>query len=209
MMISAPVTTSASLRGRWLQVRLHDSVPPYLRTLLRQVEPFPAAVQDGRWQILAFNRGYDALFGLTSVPKASRNALLLYFTDLQLRRQLPEWQVEAPRVVGQFRAAMSRHPDDPAWIDLLGRLRQGSAEFERLWHEPEPFYPGNAPQRFLHPVVGSLRLTPYQLWSEPRPDGLVAVGYTPADATTAAKLRPLADSVRGDDPPGPPTFPRR
>jgi hypothetical protein len=201
MMISAPMTTSASLRGRWLQVRLHDSVPPYLRTLLRQVEPFPAAVQDGRWQILAFNRGYDALFGLSSVPEASRNALLLYFTDPQVRRQLPEWQVEAPRVVGQFRAAMSRHPDDPAWIELLERLRRGSAEFERLWHEPEPFYPGNAPQRFLHPVVGSLRLAAYHLWSEPRPDGLVAVGYTPADAATAAKLRRLA---RGGDPPGPP-----
>lgn len=195
-MISAPTTIrSATPPGRWLQVRLHDSVSPYLRTLLRQVEPFPAAVQDGRWQILAFNRGYDALFGLRSVPEASRNALLLYFTDFRLRRQLPEWQVEAPRVVGQFRAAMSRHPDDPAWIDLLGRLRQGSAEFERLWHEPEPFYPGNAPQRFLHPVVGALRLAPYQLWSEPRPDGLVAVGYTPADAATAAKLRPLQDSV--------------
>ncbi|HEY0718175.1 MAG TPA: hypothetical protein VGD68_11210 [Streptosporangiaceae bacterium] len=201
MMSSASATIrSATAPGRppvARRVRPHDTVPPYLRTLVRQVEPFPAAVQDGRQQILAFNRGYGALFGLESVPEAGRNAFLLYFTDLRLRRQLPEWQVEAPRVVGQFRAAMSRHPDDPAWTNLLDRLRQGSAEFERLWHEPEPCYPGHAPQRFLHPVAGPLRLAPYQLWSEPGPDGLVAVGYTPADAATAARLWLLQDSVPG------------
>jgi hypothetical protein len=187
-MISAPMGSSASLGGRWLQVRLHDSVPPYLRSLLRQVEPFPAAVRDGRWQILAFNRSYDALFGLEPVPPADRNVLLLFFTDPRMRRLLPEWEVDAPRVVSQFRAAMARHATDPAWILLLERLRCGSAEFERLWQDSGLFHPGNAPQRFLHPVAGPLRLASYHLWSEPRPDGLVATGYSPADAATAAKL---------------------
>ena len=187
-MISAPMNRAASLRGRWLQVRLHDSVPPYLRSLLRQVEPFPAAVRDGRWQILAFNRSYDALFGLEPVPPADRNALLLFFTDPRVRRLLPEWEVDAPRLVSQFRAAMARHATDPAWTALLDRLTCNSPEFERLWQDSSLFQPGIAPQRFLHPVVGPLRLASYHLWSEPRPDGLVATGYTPADAATAAKL---------------------
>jgi PAS domain-containing protein len=192
MMISAPTTTrTASPRGQWLQVRLHDGVPPYLRSLVRQVEPFPAAVLDGRGQILACNRGYDALFGLASVPEPDRNAILLYFTDPRLRRQLPEWHVDAPRVVSQFRAAMARHTDDPVWVALLTRLRRGSAEFDRLWCQPDVCYPGIAPQRFLHPVVGALRLASYQLWSEPRPDGLAVTGYSPADGATAAKLAHL------------------
>jgi PAS domain-containing protein len=197
MMISAPTTIrTASPRGPWLTVRLHDSVPPYLRSLARQVEPFPAAVLDGRGQILACNRGYEALFGLGSVPEPDRNAILLYFTDARLRRQLPEWHVDAPRVVSQFRAAMARHTNDPAWVALLTRLRRGSAEFDRLWCQPEVFYPGSAPQRFLHPVVGVLRLASYQLWSEPRPDGLVVTGYSPADGATAAKLPHLQALVR-------------
>ena len=188
-MISAPTTIrTARPRGQWLQVRLHDSVPPYLRSLVRQVEPFPAAVLDGRGQILAFNRGYDALFGLAAVPEPGRNVFLLYFTDPRLQRQLPEWHVDAPRVVNQFRVAMARHTGDPAWAALLTRLRRGSAEFDRLWCHPEIFHPGHAPQRFLHPVVGPLRLATYHLWSEPGPDGLVVAGYSPADATTAAKL---------------------
>ena len=188
-MISAPTTPrSASPRGPWLQVRLHDSVPPYLRSLVRQVEPFPAAVLDGRGQILAFNRGYDALFGLAAVPEPGRNVFLLYFTDPRLQRQLPEWHVDAPRVVSQLRMAMTRHTSDPSWTALLERLRRGSAEFDRLWREPDVCYPGSAPQRFLHPVAGALRLASYHLWSEPQPDGLVVAGYSPADAATAAKL---------------------
>ena len=87
---------------------------------------------------------------------------------------------------------MARHPGDPAWTLLLDQLRCGSPEFERLWQDGGAFLPGNAPQRFLHPAVGPLRLAPYHLWSEPRPDGLVATGYTPADAATAAKLRTLS-----------------
>src|ERR1700761_5282796 len=29
--------------------------PPFLHDVLRQLEPFPAAVQDARWELLAFN----------------------------------------------------------------------------------------------------------------------------------------------------------
>jgi PAS domain-containing protein len=128
-MISAPTTRTAPVRSQWFQVRLNDRVPPYLRSLIQQVEPFPAAIRDGHGQILACNRSYDALFGLASMPPSRRNAFLLH--------------------------------------------------------------PRNVAQRFQHPVIGSLWLSPYQLWSEPRPDGLAAIGFTPVDATTAAKLPAL------------------
>lgn len=187
-MISAPMPRTATVPGQRPQVPLSDTVPSYLRSLLRQVEPFPAAIRDGRWQLLAFNRSYDGLFGLSCVPPARRNALLLYFTDPRMRHLLPEWEVDAPRLVSRFRAAVARHPRDPAWALLLEQLRRGSPEFERLWLDGGTLLPGNAPQRFLHPVAGPLRLAPYHLWSDPRPDGLVATGYTPADAATAAKL---------------------
>jgi PAS domain-containing protein len=134
MMISATTTGTAPVRSQWLQVRLSDNVPPYLRSLIRQVEPFPAAVRDGRGQILACNRSYDALFGLASVPPAHRNAFLLH--------------------------------------------------------------PWNVPQRFLHPVVGSLWLSPYQLWAAPAPDGLAAIGFTPVDVATGAKLPELSRLAR-------------
>ncbi len=164
------------------------AVPAFLHALLRQVEPYPAAVQNARWDILAFNRGYDALFGLESVPVRNRNAALLYFTDPGQRDLRPDWEDGAAPVVGRLRAAMARHGSEAAWTALLTRLRDASPEFARLWDQDGTADCGSVPERFEHPVTGRLRLARFHLWAEPREDGLVAVGYTPADVATAAKL---------------------
>jgi transcriptional regulator with XRE-family HTH domain len=166
-------------------------IPPFLHSLIRQLDPFPAAVQNARWEILAFNRGYDGLIELNSVPDADRNALLLYFTDPARRRQWLEWEENAPNLVSQFRAAMARHVTEPEWQQLLGRLRRASPDFDRLWREHHVGVYTSTPKRFRHPVIGLLSLTRFQLWAEPREDGLLAVGYTPADAATAVKIRRL------------------
>jgi MmyB-like transcription regulator ligand binding domain len=166
-------------------------VPAFMHALLRQLEPFPAAVLNECWDILAFNRSYDALFSLESVPARSRNAVLLYFTDPGLRQLWPDWADSAPHVVRQFRVAMARHGGEPAWTVLLDRLRQASPDFCRLWEqdaEDGARGPGNVPERFVHPVAGPLRLARFRLWAEPGDEGLAAVGYTPADVATAAKL---------------------
>ena len=195
--IAGPGDVSPGWAGRTAGVTRPDGppgdagVPAFLHALLRQVEPFPAAVHNARWDILAFNRGYDALFSLESVPARNRNAVLLYFTDPGLRRLWPDWADGAPRVVRQFRAAMARHGSEPAWTVLLDRLRQASPDFSRLWEqdgEDGAGGPGNLPERFVHPVAGTLRLARFRLWAEPGDEGLVAVGYTPADVATAAKL---------------------
>jgi len=179
------------LRGQRVRIAPHDSepgVPAFLDALLRQVEPFPAAVLSPRWDILAFNRSYDALFGLESVPPRNRNAMLLYFAGAGQRDLWPDWAADAPRVVSQIRAAMARHDTDPEWATWLERLRRASPDFDRIWQQPGTGSHDNAPERFRHPVAGALRLARFHLWAEPRDDGLIAVGYTPADAATAAKL---------------------
>ena len=163
-------------------------VPLFLRALLRQVEPFPAAVLSPRWDILAFNRSYDALFALESVPARNRNTMLLYFAAAGQRELWPDWAADAPRVVSQIRAAMARHGTDPQWATLLERLRRASPDFDRMWQQAGTGRCDHAPERFRHPVAGVLRLARFHLWAEPREDGLVAVGYTPADAATAVKL---------------------
>ena len=39
--------------------------------------------------------------------------------------------------------------------------------------------------------AGLLSLSRFNLWAEPRADGLLTIGYTPADGATAVKLRRL------------------
>jgi transcriptional regulator with XRE-family HTH domain len=166
-------------------------IPPFLPALLRQLDPFPAAVQNARWDVLAFNRSFDGLVGMGSVPRAERNALMLYFTDPARRRYWVEWEEHAPRLVSQFRTVMARHVSEPDWQQLLDQIRGASPVFDRLWQQHEVGVYGHSPKHFRHPVVGELSLIRFHLWAEPRVDGLLAVGYTPADAATEAKLREL------------------
>ena len=156
-------------------------VPEFLHVLLRQVEPFPAAALSARWDILDFNRSYDALFSLESVPARNRNAMLLYFTDPALRELWPDWAAEAPRVVSQFRAATARHGADPEWAALLERLRQASPDFDRLWQQDD---------------AGQLR---HYAGAVPAPGGRWAAAGPLPPVGRAARRRPRCDRVHARD----------
>ncbi len=132
-----------------------EEIPAFLPALLRKLDPYPAAVQNARWDVLAFNRGFDGLIGMGSVPRAERNALMLYFSDPNRRRWWTEWEEHAPRLVSQFRTVMARHVSDPAYQQLLDRIRQVSPVFDQLWQQHEVGVYGTAPKHFRHPVVGS------------------------------------------------------
>jgi transcriptional regulator with XRE-family HTH domain len=165
-----------------------EEMPPFLPDLLRRLDPYPVAVQNARWDVLAFNRSFDGLLGMGSVPRAERNSLMLYFTDPNRRRWWTDWEEYAPRLVSQFRTSMARHVSDPAYQQLLDRIRHASPLFERLWQQHEVGVYGSAPKHFQHPVVGELSLIRFHLWAEPRVDGLVAAGWTPADRDTEVRL---------------------
>jgi transcriptional regulator with XRE-family HTH domain len=161
-----------------------------LRLMLRQLEPFPASIQNARTDVLAFNRTYDMLNGMTQHPFDERNAMWLLFTDPAWRRSLVDWDDSAPRIVAQFRAAMASHIAEPSWKNLVKKLRAHSPEFEAMWSQHEISSPENMTKRFLHPVVGLMRLDFTHLWLGPRSE-LVLKSYSPADAETAEKLTTL------------------
>jgi len=158
-----------------------------LRLMLRQLEPYPASVQNARTDVLAFNRTYDAMNGMSRRPFEERNILWLAFTDKEFRRSLVDWEDAGPRVVAQFRGAMASHIAEPSWKNLVKRLRAQSPEFEALWSQHDISSPENITKRFLHPVVGLLRLDFTHLWLGPRSE-LVLKSYSPADEETAEKL---------------------
>ncbi|HEY0806592.1 MAG TPA: helix-turn-helix transcriptional regulator, partial [Pseudonocardiaceae bacterium] len=141
------------------------AVTDAMRTVLRQLEPIPAVVTNSRCDILEWNRTYDRLVGgLADVPFEDRNSLILAFTSPKWRTRLVDWSANAPRLVGQFRAAMAQHVAEPGWKCLVKRLRQESAEFDRMWSEHEIKAPENLTKRFLTPEVGLLLLDYTHLW---------------------------------------------
>ncbi|MFG2191549.1 helix-turn-helix transcriptional regulator [Streptomyces sp. NPDC048639] len=178
-------------------------VSPSVRLMLEQLEPYPACVQNSRYDILAYNRTYGRLLcGLDSLPYRDRNCMWLAFTS-------PEWQAalvdrdETIRLMAaKFRASMAEHLAEPVWKAMLKRLQQASAEFRELWERHEVVSTvGSRTKRFRNADVGLLHLEHTDLWLGPR-HGPRLVTYLPADAETGERLGrllalALADAAEG------------
>ncbi|MDQ0378100.1 helix-turn-helix transcriptional regulator [Amycolatopsis thermophila] len=164
-----------------------SAVSPQIRAILGQLEPFPAAVQNARTDILAYNRAYNWLMDVDSVPFEERNSMLLCFTNQRWRSRLRDWEDGMPRTVAQFRASMAEHIAEPGWKELVKRLRRESPEFEAQWnrHDVQPMR--NLTKVFVHPEAGMLSFDYTHLWFGRRSEVRLTT-YTPADSETAAKL---------------------
>ena len=111
------------------------STPPERVTMiLEQLDPFPAVVLSQRFDILAYNRGYNALGGgLDRLEPHERNMVRLFFTDDHWRRLCVDRESAAHHLVNSLRGAMTPHLDDPVWTGFVTGLREASAEFDELW----------------------------------------------------------------------------
>ena len=119
----------------------------------------PAYVTGRRWDVLAWNAAAADIFTeFGVVGEADRNILLYMLTNHDARRLFgTTWADEARRMVAQFRTTHDLWADDPAFLDLLRRLRQGSAEFATWW-EAHDIRAGGAGQKLLqHRSKGLLR----------------------------------------------------
>jgi transcriptional regulator with XRE-family HTH domain len=170
-----------------------DAVSPATRALLDKLEPFPASVTNGRFDLLAYNHAYTHLAGdLDALPFEDRNTMWLCFTHPSRRTMLLDRDEAMRRMVGQYRAAMAEHVGEPAWKCLVKRLQQASPEFVELWKRHDVIEPENATKRFLHPDVGLLQFTYTNLWLSPRMN-VRLVTYVPADEGTRAAMERLHD----------------
>ncbi|RSM82402.1 XRE family transcriptional regulator [Amycolatopsis sp. WAC 01375] len=156
--------------------------------MMDKLEPFPVCVRNARCDILAYNRAYDWLMGgIDAIPFGERNTLIQCLTNPEWRRRLPDWELNLPRVIAGFRAAMAGHLAEPAWKNLVKRLRQESELFERMWKEHDVSSERIVLKRYLHPDVGLLRFEFSYLYLGRRSEISLAT-LTPADEETAAKL---------------------
>lgn len=168
------------------------SLSPSIQLILDGLNPFPAAVQNARFHILAFNDAYDHLLidNLSALPFEDRNALWLLFTNPRWRAGVVDWDDAAGRMVAQLRAAMAEHVAEPAWKALVDRLVAASPEFAGMWERHEVRGLENRTKHLINPKVGLIRLDYTNLWFGPRL-GTRLVTYTPADNATRTRLEKL------------------
>ena len=111
-------------------------VPPAIAQLMGELTDRPAFVKDSRWDILAWNRACTHVFGdFGQLPSGHRNSLYLTFGNTSFRRSMVDWESDARRVVGRFRADYANNPKDVRLAELVAALERESPEFRRVWSE--------------------------------------------------------------------------
>jgi transcriptional regulator with XRE-family HTH domain len=140
----------------------------------------PAYVTGRRFDLIAWNDAAAALFGFDRVAEADRNILILILTDPRMRALFgPAWAAEAQRSVALFRATHDLWAGDPAFLELLERLRKGCGEFEKWWNRHDLRTPSSGQKEMHHPKRGLLRFNYASFQSNDDP-ALKLVIYTPA-----------------------------
>ena len=161
--------------------------------MLDKFLPYPATVQNGKYDLLAWNTAYRWLIrDVESIPAEERNCMWLLFTDPAWRKGIADWDEAAARMVAQFRAQMAEHVAEPAWKAQLRRLRTASPEFAALWERHEVSGVIAKAKRIRNPYVGMLRFEAVSTWLNPRP-GLRMLVYTPKDAETTRRMEQLIE----------------
>ncbi|WP_428490252.1 helix-turn-helix transcriptional regulator [Rhodopila sp.] len=157
-----------------------EIVPDPLRRLVEGLNQ-PAYITGRRWDVLAWNAAAAEIFAdFGNLAEADRNILLYMLTDPGARRLFAAtWATEAKRMVAQFRTTHDLWADDPAFLDLLRRLRDGSTEFA-IWWEAHDIRGSGAGQKLLdHPKRGLLRFAYATFQANDDPALKLAI-YTPA-----------------------------
>jgi transcriptional regulator with XRE-family HTH domain len=155
-----------------------ESVPAPIRRLVESLH-LPAYVTGRRWDVLAWNKAAEEIFAFGRLLEEDRNVLICILTMPATRRLFGKgWSDEARRVVAQFRATHDLWAGDPAFIDLLERLRQGSPEFEGWWKTHDIRAAAGGQKQMTHPKKGVLRFEHASFQANDDP-ALKLVIYTP------------------------------
>jgi transcriptional regulator with XRE-family HTH domain len=152
----------------------------------------PASVVSERFDLLAWNASYAAIFpSITSAPPGKRNTMLALYTYPRCCTPVEDPDGQCDAGVAQLRAAYSRHLGDPAWTHFIRTLEAESPSFARAWASHDVAHPGSTVKVFRHPGVGRIATisTSFAVNSVP---GARMVVYTPSDPDSERAVARLA-----------------
>ncbi|HEX3995893.1 MAG TPA: helix-turn-helix transcriptional regulator [Acetobacteraceae bacterium] len=157
---------------------VRESVPVTIGRVVGSLNQ-PAYVTGRRWDILVWNDAADEVFAFSRLAEEDRNALICVLTNPNVRRLFgASWAGEAERMVAEFRATHDLWAGDPAFLELLDRLRRGCPEFASWWEAHDIRRGGTGEKRLHHPGKGLLRFA-YATFQANDDPALKLVIYTP------------------------------
>ncbi|MFC4035477.1 helix-turn-helix transcriptional regulator [Streptomyces polygonati] len=168
--------------------------------VLEALDPLPAGVYNARYDVVASNSTYRALWPMTSlVERPQRNVLYKMFTVPQCCSTFVNSEEELPWMVAQLRRTYGHHVGEPAWETFIARLIAESPRFAQLWANGDVAAPGRRVKVFRHSAVGIVNLTSISLSIDGMTEHRI-VTYTPVgeeDRRQIERLRALEDPMIG------------
>jgi len=168
-----------------------ETVSPDVLSVLESLDPTPACVYNGKYDLLACNESYAALFPyLVDATGIERNALWQIYAGGGIR---PVTDLDVcGAMIAVLRANYASHAGEPDWVELIDSLCAANPEFARLWAE-HPIIDQMPPvaKAFDCFGLGTVRVRgtgfPVQRTQDSRM--VVYVPDTAADAALIAELR--------------------
>ena len=159
---------------------VRETVPNAVRRIVERLDQ-PAYVTGRRWDVLAWNDAACALFtDFGRIAEADRNILVWMLTEPDAQRAFgAAWAGQAARMVARFRRTHDLWAGDPAFVSLVGDLRERSREFAGWWDAHAVGSGGGTGEKVLvHPSDGPRRYeyATFQVNDDP---GMRLTIYTP------------------------------
>ncbi|MDO5658181.1 MAG: helix-turn-helix transcriptional regulator [Paracoccus sp. (in: a-proteobacteria)] len=110
-------------------------VPPVIHRLMADLTLRPAYVINLRWDVLAWNKAADRIFGFSAYKPEERNFLWLAFADQTYRTLLDPWEDQARQILSHFRRDFARATHEPDILALIKTLEVVDTDFKSWWEE--------------------------------------------------------------------------
>ncbi|MEY9953793.1 helix-turn-helix transcriptional regulator [Leifsonia sp. EB34] len=155
-----------------------------LERLIEGWMPKPAHLVDRYWNLIATNEAARLVLGYRRGQ--NDNCVASFFLDPMFHALDRNWDATARIVAAQYRAAMSEHPGDTGFAEIVDDLLDRSREFAELWALHEAMPAVTMTKVLDHPVAGELHFESTQL-QVPGQSELIMVFHNPVAGTGTAE----------------------
>ncbi|MFI7006438.1 helix-turn-helix transcriptional regulator [Streptomyces sp. NPDC050145] len=189
---------------------LREHIPEQYLTFLDLQDPLPAFIVNHRFDVLAWNQGFCALFPyFESLEHGRRNTLVMMF-DERAREMHPNWEQDALEAAALFRAQAADQLAHPAYAKMIEELQVEHPEFQELWERRDLAPSVPSVRLFDHPTLGRIELGYVKLrlagvhatlvvYQPVRDNRLIARFSDLVEERIRARLRPAGGSVGRPD----------
>jgi transcriptional regulator with XRE-family HTH domain len=172
-----------------------ETLPADVLPVLDAIDPTPACAYNDKYDLLACNETYAALFpDLVDATGIERNAVWQIYARPSGDSPVTDPEVCAA-MVATLRANYANHVGEPAWTELIDTLCAANPAFARLWAEHPIAEPGPPPTKsFTCFGLGTVRVRASG-FPIPRTNCRMVV-YVPESAADVALLAELRNRVQ-------------